>query len=446
MVLPVLAALLSCLPLLMPSSLLATAWIVALGRQGVITSALQAALGGSGWTVFSLSGAAGALALRYFGVAVLILTHHRPQQAGSWPVERAFCIPWPARAFHLYLGREIRPAAAAWLVVMLLCMNDHVLPDMLLQSTYGTQILIMYSALMDAAAAAAMAAPVGLVGVLLVAAALQIARATWIADDNPVTDRPAPAPAWSKALAATGAVGILALAMAAPAGVLIYRTPSWSALGEALYLARDQAWQTLRLSAAAGIATALLAAALTARWLSCQRSGRFSAAPLVMLNLVVPPSLIGMGAIELANHWPLSVLRDTSWPLVLAYVARFLPAAMLLLYIAWRNEPALPRQAARVHGASPWQIAARIQWPARRLSLAVAALLCMLLAATELDVSLLLSPPGGGTLGVRLATLIHTASDPVVSALALDILLLVAPAMALLIVLAMRAARRGRAT
>jgi iron(III) transport system permease protein len=304
----------------------------------------------------------------------------------------------------------------------------------------------MYSALMDLGGAAALAAPMSLVGAVLVVAALWIVRPAWEQLDFP-TSAPPPGSALASIAASLGIGAALAAALAVPAAVLAFRVPSWNALWLALLDARSQAWQTLALSSAAALICTVLAAVIVQQWLARRRQGRHSLAPLVLLNLTVPPSLLGIGVIELVNHWPLDFMRDTSWPLVMAYVARFLPVAVLVLYLAWRNESQLPSHAAAVHGVAPWRSFLRIRWPARRGALAAAALLCLLLAATELEVSTLLAPPGGATLGVRLATLIHTAGDAIVSALAIDILALVAPLIILLTALAVAAvARRGNTT
>jgi ABC-type spermidine/putrescine transport system permease subunit II len=96
-----------------------------------------------------------------------------------------------------------------------------------------------------------------------------------------------------------------------------------------------------------------------------------------------------------------------------------------------------PLRAAEAFGLTTWQKLRYVLWPARRISLLTCGLMCTVLAATEMELSILLAPPGEATLGVRLATLIHTASDAVVSALALDILALVAPLICLLMVLLM---------
>jgi ABC-type Fe3+ transport system permease subunit len=428
----VLAALLCCLPVLLPSSLLAAAWTAALGRQGVLRLWLEPFTGPWGWSLFSLSGAAGVLALRYFGVAAIVLTWHGLRRRSTWAAEAVLC-PAPApRAIQLHLRPLLRPAAAAWLLVTLLCMNDHVIPDLLLVSTYGTQVLILYSAMLDLPGAAALAAPMGAVGAAMIAAALVL-----IAPERSSSDGQADPPrrAGPKARAVLGIAAALSAALAFPAAVLAWRAGSLAALGKMLGEADAECWQTLRLSASAGAICAVLGAVITAGWLARRRRAARSLGALALLNLTVPPSLLAIGVIALTNYWPLSLVRDTSWPLVLGYVARFLPVAVLVLYLAWRDESQLPAQAAAVHGVSRMRTVLFVLWPARRLAMATAALLCMLLAATELEVSTLLAPPGGATLGVRLATLMHTAGDSLVSALALDILLLAGPLIAAVVFL-----------
>ncbi|MCK4625870.1 MAG: hypothetical protein KAV00_11200, partial [Phycisphaerae bacterium] len=77
-------------------------------------------------------------------------------------------------------------------------------------------------------------------------------------------------------------------------------------------------------------------------------------------------------------------------------------------------------------------------WPRRRASVLAVTVLCGLLIATELEMSILLAAPGEATLGIRLYTLIHTAPDSVVSALTLAILALVGPGIVLFMFLLAR--------
>ena len=424
-----LAVLAACLPLLVPSSLEATAWIVALGREGIVTGWLRGTVGDAGINLYSIAGAAWVTALRYFGIAALVLLLARRRREGHWPAERVFAVPRAAAAIHLHLRAAVRPIAAAWLLVALFSMNDHIIPGMLLVSTYGTQVLIRYSALLDPAGAAALAAPMAAVGCVLLIAALRVGKDFLGAATEAAVEHPRSRSV--QAIAAIPAAAVLALALAVPVAVLAGRTESVQAVGGAIADARGQAWATLWAAGIGGAIAATAAAVLAGHWVRCRRAGALTAAPWVLLNLTVPPSLVGIGVIGLFQHAPLAAARDTCVPLVLGFVVRFLPVATLLLYSLWRSEPAEAALAARVHGVPGWRTAWSIVWPPRRPALAGAAILGALLIATDLETAILLAPPGGATLGVRLYTLIHTAPDAMVSALALGILAMTAPAIAL---------------
>jgi ABC-type Fe3+ transport system permease subunit len=217
----------SCLPLLVPSSLLATAWIVALGKQGVLAAWLRGMTGGLQINLYSIPGAAAASALRYFGIAALVLLYARLRREGEWPAARVSAVPPLSAALHLGLRADARPALAAWLLVTLFSMNDHIIPGMLLVSTYGTQVLIQYSALLDPAGAAALATPMAAVGAAMMAATVlvgQPVRRAGSATAEPGAAISRPRGALERVMAAVGAAVVLALALAVPAGVLAART------------------------------------------------------------------------------------------------------------------------------------------------------------------------------------------------------------------------------
>lgn len=431
------AALLSCLPLLLPSSLLGTAWIAALGRQGVLAPLLPAGL-----DLYSLPAAAAALALRYFGLAVVPLVRRRARLAGTWPAEQVFGVS-RTRLAWLRLRAAARPAAVAWLLVALFAMNDHILPDMLQVPTYGMQVLIRVQAHLDPPGAAALAVPMGAVATAMLAAALLLLRRRGATAGAPAGSTVLQPRTLRWQLAAGAAAGaILAAALAVPVVVLACRAGSLDALGQAWRQARDEAVRTLALAAVAAVVCTLLAAALGGHWARCRREQRFSAVPIVLLNLTVPASLLGIGVIELTGRWPLTAVRDTTGPLAAACVVRFLPVLTLLFYAAWRSEGDGPLLAARLHGVGPWRSAVRVLWPARRAGLLAGLVLCALLVATELELSVLLAAAGASTLGVRLQSMIHTAPAWMFSALAVDVLLAAAPAILLLGLLAAR--WRGR--
>ncbi len=131
--------------------------------------------------------------------------------------------------------------------------------------------------------------------------------------------------------------------------------------------------------------------------------------------------------IALFQHAPLHSLRDTDAPVLLAYVCRVTPVAALIVFAAGMVQPTAPMTAARVLGVTPWRRWRHIAWPTQRLTLATVMIVCLLLVATEVEMSALLDQAGVTTVGVRLYTLIHTAPQTTVSASAVAVLLLLVP-------------------
>jgi len=434
------AVVLACLPLLIPSTLLATAWIAALGRQGVLARPLARWLGVR-VNVYSPSVAAAAMAMRYFGIAAIVLMRRRLWQRGTVAAERVFGIR-PAAILWTRLRGAAPAAAVAWLLVAAFAMGDHVLPDMLEVPTYGTQMLILVQARLDAPAAAALAAPMAAVAMaMLLAAAVLLRRQR--PPDQQAAGAILPRPGLRQVLPAGAiAVAVLGAALAGPVIGLLWRAGSARALLEAWDGAKEEVSRTAVLAATAGCTATAIGAVLAGRWLRRVRARRISAVPVVLLNLAAAPMLLAIGTIDLTQRWPLWAIRDTNGPLLIAYVTRLVPVATLVLFAAWRGGDDGPVLAARVHGVGRWRTAWRVVWPARRAGLLAAALLTGLLAATELEASVLLAAPGRGTLGVRLQSMIHTAPAWMFSALAVDVLLLAAPCMVALTILATRSARR----
>jgi ABC-type Fe3+ transport system permease subunit len=436
-----LIAVAACVPLVIPSSLIGTAWIAMLGRQGALYPVARA-LFGEHFSVYSFLGAAGALASRYVGLATLLLVHERLRRRGTWPAEQVFDIPVLARVRDVHLRGALRSAVVAWLLVLLFAMNDHVLPEMLLQSTYGTQVLSELEAMQNPAGAAALALPMALLSGAIIAGVVLSGRRIVTSAEPPADGIAPPSLRWQKTVAVAVVTVVFLAAFGVPLVILVRQAGSLVALVKAFGSAWPQVVQTLRVAAIAGLLCTLLAVVMAGHWVDCRRRRRATLVPLVLLNLAVPPSLLGIGMITLTNRWPAAMIAGTAWPMIAATVARFLPVAVLVLFAAWRQESPLEPLAARVHGVSRWRTAWQVQWPRRRTMVLATMTLAALLVVTELEVSILLAPPGGSTLGVRLRSMIHTAPPAMFAALAVDTVLLIVPG----IIVAALLLHRGRKT
>jgi iron(III) transport system permease protein len=105
--------------------------------------------------------------------------------------------------------------------------------------------------------------------------------------------------------------------------------------------------------------------------------------------------------------------------IVIAYLARFVSVAALMLAAATRQVPASLEEAAEVAGASWPRAFARILFPQITASAAAAFVVSFIFAFGELGATVLVAPPGESTLPVRVYTLIANAPSSQVASLAL---------------------------
>jgi iron(III) transport system permease protein len=426
---------LCCLPLLVPSSLMGVGWIMALGRDAVVTNALRHVLGDATPTIFAWPVGAGATGLRYFGVAALVIAASHWQHRSTRAAERAFALSAWTR-LRLRLGATRSAALVAWLLLVLLVQGDHILPGMFLVHTFGTEVLIQFTALMDPAGAAALALMPALIALLIVGMCGGTLRrsGTWSARDDATrlsssksSDRGhaaavgvslASSRAWRRAVLAL----VLIIAVVVPITGLVVRAGSVGNLGDGWRAAHDEVAHSITLSTAGAALTLLLSLPLAHAWVASHRARRSSPVPVALLNLAVPGSLLALGVLALPVP---RALLDTDAALVFAYAARFAAVAAVALFAAWVRQSPAADAAARVHGVPALDRFIRLTIPTRGPAALAAFALVALLVAAELEMSILLVPPGPTTLGVRLYTMIHTAPDHVVAALAVDVLLTV---------------------
>ena len=149
------------------------------------------------------------------------------------------------------------------------------------------------------------------------------------------------------------------------------------------------------------------------------RVGQLADVTLVVL-FAMPGTLVGVGLIWVWNRpGPLGALYGTEGMLVLAYLARFLPVAVLALAASARTVPVSHEEAAAASGAGWLRTIGRIVVPQMRLSIVGAWLMAFVLAFGELGVSILVAPPGEATLPIRIYTILANAPSSSVAILAL---------------------------
>jgi iron(III) transport system permease protein len=141
---------------------------------------------------------------------------------------------------------------------------------------------------------------------------------------------------------------------------------------------------------------------------------------LFVVLFAVPSTVVGVGLIGLWNRpGPMGALYGTHVMLLIAYLARFVPVAALMLAASARDVPLSQEEAAAVSGAGWGRTMARIVVPQMRVGIAAAWVIVFVLAFGELGASILVAPPGDATLPIRIYTMIANTPSSQVAAFAL---------------------------
>lgn len=395
---------LTVLPLVIPSYVGAFTLVSALGPKGLLQS-LLAPLGIE--RLPSIYGFWGAfLALTLFTYPYMLLSVRAALRGLDPSLEEAARSlgrrPW--RVFWEITLPHLRPSiVAGGLLVSLYTLSDFGAVSMLRFDSFTRAIYMQYSASLDRSVAAVLALLlVGLTLVILLGEHRMRGKARYYRSSSGTVRPAAPVKLghWRwPALAFCGTVVLLALAM--PLSVIGYWLIRGLGTGQALSLRPDVVFNSVAASGSAALLAIVAAIPITvlairfpgrlSRWLE-----RSTYVGYALPGIVIALALVFFGA-KFAT-----VLYQTIFLLLFAYVVRFLPQAIgstraSLLQVSPRLE-----EAARNLGRTPLQTLATVTVPLVRPGLLTGLALVFLTAMKELPATLLLGPTGFGTMATRI--------------------------------------------
>jgi iron(III) transport system permease protein len=235
---------------------------------------------------------------------------------------------------------------------------------------------------------------------------------------------------------------MVALALVLPVVVLGREALGARSFPDAVVESSDAIVNSLVLAAGgAALVVALAVWIGYARARAHPRVGQLADVSLVVL-FALPSTVVGIGLIGLWNRpGLLGAVYGTDVMILLAYMARLVPVAVLALAAGARLVPVAHEEAAAVSGAGWLRTMWRIVFPQMSLALGAVWVITFVLAFGELGATILVAPPGEATLPIRIYTLIANAPAAQVAALAL---LQACVALAPLAVLGLVVSLRGR--
>jgi iron(III) transport system permease protein len=402
-------------PLVIPPYILALSWIYIGGSTGLI-----AQLFGrdplSEWT-YSLTGAIVTLGAGFYPLAMLA-TEAAARRVDGRLEEAALLSASRRRVLWRITLPLITPSVvAAALITFVLAISEFGAPGLLRVNVYTTEVFTAFSALYDFGAATALSIP------LLAMALIAGAAAQYVIGERLLfMRRSAGVGPWLiterktiVVIVMTLVVALCALlplvALAREAGqiqrIITAAASSRTAISNSLWLA------------AAGATMITVLGALLGYGRARARTRLRGLADLTMIVIFAAPSTVaGVGLIGLWNRPGLAVY-GTQAMVVIAYLARFVPVATLILAAIVRQVPVSFEEAAELPGAGWFRIFTRVVLPQIKTGVAATWVVAFIFAFGELGATILVAPPGESTLPVRIYTLIANTPSSEVAALAL---------------------------
>lgn len=372
--------------------------------------------------------------------------------------EDALTCAGPLRVIWSVTLRRARAAigvAALW--VALQVATEISVTDMMQVRTFAEEVYTQFvvpppeAATDTAAAVRARAVAVSLPSVLITALLIIAAVWTWERSVPPlerVTEPLCFRLGWLRWPCAVLLAALVVLLAGVPLASLMWKAGlagsprAWSlhhvadSLSKAVAVRGTMVIESVALAALAGVLVAGLGLLTCWALTGAGRWFRGGVIGLLVTAWALPGPVIGVGLntailllVTTINWSVLDVLLyrgPSAVPLVWAYVVRFFPCAVALLWPVVRLIPAELRDAARVDGAGPLQELGYVVWPlvARPFSRAVLAV--SVLALGELGASKLVETPGSQTFTHEVFNLMHYGVTADVAALCLLLLAVVA--------------------
>jgi iron(III) transport system permease protein len=407
--------LLAAVPVLLPPYVGALAWVY-LGSSRGLLSGFSGGDVSSEWT-YSLPAAILVLSFVFYPISMLA-TELAMRRIDGRLEEAAILVARPGRVlWRITLPLVVPSMLAAALVIFVLAVSEFGVPGLLQVRVYTTEVFTAFAALYDFSRAVFLALP------LLVLCVAVAATAAVVLGDRLVTTRrtrvsPVTFDSWRQP--AAGAMFlIIAAAVGLPAVVLVREALGVRALTAALSGSGEAIANSLILAAVGATTVVAIAVWLGYAQARAARRFRLAAQILFVVLFAVPSTIVGVGLIGLWNRPVAAAIYGTDAMFLLAYLARFIPVAALILAASTAAVPVSHEEAAAVSGAGWLRTMRLIVLPQMRLGIAGAWVIAFVLAFGELGVSILVAPPGEATLPIRIYTIIANTPPSQMAVLAL---------------------------
>jgi len=386
--------------LVLPPFLVTNAWLDLLGQSGAIRRWLPL-------NIYSLGGASALLALLHWPITTLLVL-------GAWNrLEAAQLEMDPALRGGALVRWVLWPmarvaAGQAALLTFVLALNNFAVPVILQVPVFPEELWLAFTSRLNHAGAWSAAAPMVLAP-LLALLLLRRGEIMWPRTQGTVSAelvrRQLGSP-WFGACAAISVI-LIGLALGAPLAQLAASGRTWAELPNLLRAAPGVIWNSFAFAAAA--ATVCVAGGL-ATW-------RLPS----WVAFFIPGVLLGQAAIAVFSR---TVIYGTAALVVGMFALRYFAIGWSGVALARRSVDRDLTDAARMSGARGWTLFRLVHWPQIAPQAAAAWYVIYLLCLWDVETLVLIYPPGGETLALRIFNFLHYGHTAQVNALCVTLLAL----------------------
>jgi iron(III) transport system permease protein len=410
------------IPVLIPSYVMAGAWMHLLSPSGLVNQILACVFGPGGkLTVHSLTGCAWCLGISFFPIVALIVATGLSQldsslqdiarlSTGRWGVLRHAIVP------------QILPhLVASVCLVMIFILAQYGVPSLLGVNTYPVEIFAQFSAFYDDAAAIATSVPL----VILVLFLIVLQRRFMSGHDymritpssepqNPITLKK------YKGLAVVFLTFLSLLTMFLPFVSVLANAQSLAKVVSTIRSFSDGIVTTSILALLAMIISTAIAFPIG--YYLAQHHGRLVKALDIIcwLPIAIPGTIIALGLIKLTNWFP-ALLKTDSFgiALLVAYVGMFSAFSIRIFQASQRRADPCIFEAAAIDCPRWYHSLLYVDIPIHSGAIAASMVVVFVLTVGELNATVLLIPPGRATLAVNIDNLLHYGANVQASVLCL---------------------------
>lgn len=407
------------IPVLIPSYVMAGAWIHLLSPTGTINQVLVSLFGPSAKiSIYSSAGCAWCLGVSFFPIISLIVaTGLSKLDSNLNDIARLSTNSWGV-FWHSTLPQIRAHLTASICLVMIFVLGQYGVPSLLGINTYPVEIFAQFSAFYDDSSAVATALPLMILVVLLVVIQRQVMGNldyVRIAPDSEI--QKAIKLNKSKRYAVIFLIALFFITTVLPLLSVLANTQGFMKIISALKSYGDSIVTTSLLALLAAIISAIIAFPI-GRYLAISNS-RFTALIdiLCWLPIAVPGTIIGLGLIKLSSG---VTLNDSFglW-LLFAYIGMFSAFSIRIFQASFKRADPNIYDTAALDCQHFYQHLFHIDLPIHSTAIAASLIVVFVLVLGELNATVLLIPPGKATLSVSIDNLLHYGANATASALCL---------------------------